>query len=284
MNTVPSLQTASLPLTPAPADHKTGVLRLWPAVVVVGFFWAFYFSIDYIEMSMFIRFISRWAVEGLVFLTFVAWWLAFSRARWFDRLLPVVVMIGGALVAGALADKKSLGSMGLLGVFMAGLPFVLTVWIAWLALSNRLVQLSPAVQRIGLCVLILLTWGYFDLVRWEGLDGGQHSKFAWRWSKTSEDEFLAQHNSASPNGATNSTQAASASTALQAKPTDWVEFRGPDRNSQVHGVKLATDWEKQPPKQLWRRRVGPAWSSVIVIDGRLFTQEQARRSRSHGML
>ena len=78
--------------TPNSALRK---LRLWPAIVIVGFFWAFYFSIDHIEMSMFVRFISRWSVEGLVLLSFVAWWLAFSRARWFDRLLPVVVMIGG---------------------------------------------------------------------------------------------------------------------------------------------------------------------------------------------
>ncbi len=199
MNTaVPLVQTASSPSAPAPTDRKTGVLRLWPAIVVVGIFWVFYFSIDYVEMSMFVRFISRWTVEGLAFLTFVAWWLAFSRARWFDRLLPVAVLIGGALAAGALADPKSLGSMGLLGVFMAGLPFVLTVWIVWLAISNRLLKLSPAVQRIGLCILILLTWGYFDLVRWEGLDGGQHSKFAWRWSPTSEDEFLAQRTQPAP--------------------------------------------------------------------------------------
>ena len=39
-------------------------------------------------------------------------------------------------------------------------------------------------------------------------------------------------------------------------------------------VRIAADWNYNPPKQLWRQRVGPAWSSVIVIGDRLFTQEQ----------
>ena len=171
--------------------------------------------------------------------------------------------------------------MGFLGVFMAGLPFVLTGWLVWVAISDRLLRLSPAVQRIGLCLLILLTWGYYDLVRWEGIDGGQHSAFAWRWSPTSEDKFLAEHHAESSNAIASNASAADSGKAvavpngtLHMLPTDWPEFRGRERNNQVHGVKLATDWQKQPPKQLWRHRIGPGWSSVIVIDGKLLTQEQ----------
>ena len=37
---------------------------------------------------------------------------------------------------------------------------------------------------------------------------------------------------------------------------------------------IATDWDQNPPKEVWRRRVGPGWSSFAVVDGRLFTQEQ----------
>src|SRR5262249_31642408 len=51
-------------------------------------------------------------------------------------------------------------------------------------------------------------------------------------------------------------------------------FRGPDRDGVIHGVTIDTNWDTAPPKRLWRRRVGPAWSSVIVIGDRLFTQEQ----------
>jgi outer membrane protein assembly factor BamB len=61
---------------------------------------------------------------------------------------------------------------------------------------------------------------------------------------------------------------------LRLQPGDWPEFRGPGRDDQIHGLKLATDWTATPPKQIWKQRVGPAWSSVSIVDGRLFTQEQ----------
>jgi outer membrane protein assembly factor BamB len=39
-------------------------------------------------------------------------------------------------------------------------------------------------------------------------------------------------------------------------------------------VRIATDWNQSPPTVLWRERVGPAWSSMAVVDGFVFTQEQ----------
>jgi outer membrane protein assembly factor BamB len=39
-------------------------------------------------------------------------------------------------------------------------------------------------------------------------------------------------------------------------------------------VRIGTDWAKTPPKLLWKERVGPAWSSTIVVGDRVFTQEQ----------
>ncbi len=41
------------------------------------------------------------------------------------------------------------------------------------------------------------------------------------------------------------------------------------------GVEVSTSWNARPPKLVWRQRIGPAWSSMLVIGGRLFTQEQA---------
>lgn len=274
VSTAPQNQPSTSPASNPANTGATRIIRLWPAVIFVALFWVFHYASDYVEMSMFMRFVTRFAVLGIVLLGFVAWWMFFSRARWSDRLLALVVFIGGALITGALADKQTLGSVGILGVFVAGLPFVATIWLAWLAISNRWLHLSPTVQRVGLCFLILATWGCFDLVRWEGLDGGQHSAFAWRWSKTSEQSFLAEHHQKNISGASQNQSTETSNTQLTIRPDDWVEFRGAQRNGQIHGLKLATDWEHQPPKRLWRQKVGPAWSSVIVIDGLLFTQEQ----------
>ena len=35
-----------------------------------------------------------------------------------------------------------------------------------------------------------------------------------------------------------------------------------------------SDWQSARPRLRWQQRVGPGWSSVVVIGDRLFTQEQ----------
>ena len=53
-----------------------------------------------------------------------------------------------------------------------------------------------------------------------------------------------------------------------------ARFPRPERDGIVRGVHIATDWSASPPKELWRRPIGPGWSSFSVHGDVFYTQEQ----------
>ncbi len=193
------------------------------------------------------------------------WWLLASRIRWTARLLVVGIFLG----VGGLTVLVGGAGFPMMAVLMYALPTVTSVWVGWLLLT---IYLPWPRRYAGLLVLIVLAWGYFMLVRVDGIDGGMAATIRWRWIPTAEEKFLAESQRA--NRKTDVAANVRAVKELVIEPGDWPEFRGPARDGQLANVEIATDWNEHPPHELWRHRVGPGWSSFAVIGKRLYTQEQ----------
>jgi outer membrane protein assembly factor BamB len=55
---------------------------------------------------------------------------------------------------------------------------------------------------------------------------------------------------------------------------DFPGFLGPQRSEAVDHVKLARNWTDQPPKLVWRQKIGAGWSAFAVVNGHAVTMEQ----------
>jgi outer membrane protein assembly factor BamB len=241
-------------------------LRLWPAVVLVAVLWLLVNLPKMVELEVSFQimalFMGPMVIGGLL----VLWWLFASRIAWSDRLLGLAYLVG--VGAGAFfLFHPSLAALQIMALTIYALPWVMTAWVGWLLVSS---YLNTPVRRIGFLVVILATWGYFDLIKLNGMNGSFHADFLWRWQQTPEERNeteIAQR------------MAAASLDSKDAKPVkagkgDWPCFRGENRDSRLVGVVIDTDWKANPPKKLWSRPVGPSWSSFAVVGDNLYTQEQ----------
>ncbi len=223
-------------------------------------------------------------VGGLLVLL---WWAFFSRwphaERWGALALIIIALMATRRV---LDPSIATGMMGMMFIGYA-IPVVCLALVAGAVTGHRL---AAGARRITLAAVILAGCGIFALLRTEGVTLAGHSEFAWRWAKTSEEKLLARADTEPPPAPSTPVSAASPvkeespATAVASPPklpraatptvAPWPGFRGPHRDSIITGLRIKTDWTSSPPVQLWRRPVGPGWSSFAVGDGLLYTQEQ----------
>jgi len=235
-------------------------LRLWPGVVLAVLLLLVRYVIPVVAPALMLY----GALGGVVgALLIVLWWLFLSRARWFERLGAVALMIGGLFASSRVIDKSIAGgAMGMLLPIMA-IPVLGLAFVAWAVATRRL---SDGLRRVTMVVAILLACGVWTLVRTGGFSGDFKNDFHWRWTKTPEEQLLAQ------TGREPITRPQPAAAAKSG--ADWPGFRGPGRDGIVHGLRIKTDWTASPPVQMWLQPIGPAWSSFAVGGDLFYTQEQ----------
>ena len=240
-------------------------LRLWPALIFIALQWTGLLVPRLVAPGTMYQFYGMMLGPLVGTVGLLLWWLFASRIRWWDRLLGLVAFAAVAAIAYSFFDP----SMNMFGVFFVVLPIATTVLIGWLFITPFL---SWRVRRVGLLVLLVLTWGYHTQVRFDGVTGTFSSVLTYRWTETAAEKH--QADVAAGKFGTAAVAAAPAAKPLVLQAGDWPGFRGPNRDSKLTGVKIDTDWAKNPPKLIWRHRVGPGWSSFTVVGKNLFTQEQ----------
>ena len=247
--------------TTAPVGESSSnpPLRLWPGVLAVVVQWVLKLGVPIVAPAAAIFGMLGALALGIVV---VLWWLFASRAAWSERLLGVGLMVVSLLVA-RLFLHESLASLGM-GViyFVQAVPLLSLAFVTWAVVTRNS---SLSFRRLTMAATILLACGFWVLFRTDGMDGAASADFSFRWTPSAEEKLLDQE----------ATRLATAAVSgLEAGEAEWPGFRGPARDGVVRGVKLATDWEQTPPRELWRRAIGPGWSSFAVAGDLLYTQEQ----------
>ena len=263
-------------------------LRLWPGIVAVVIQWIF-------------RLVVKAAVPGIkgfgyavmgslaLAIVLVIWWAFFSRARRWERFGALALIVAAFGVTWLLKHD----SMWLPWLFAYAIPILSLAFVAWAVATSRL---PDRVRHATMVATILIgTFGWL-LARQDGINGDHNATFGWRWRASSEERLLAQTGeertstpasatapvtpattAASPSPSASpeaSKQPATPATPITEKRAEWPGFRGPKRDGVVRGVKIKTDWTSSPPVQLWKRPVGPGWSSFAVSGDLIYTQEQ----------
>src|SRR6185369_11758989 len=228
-------------------------LRVWPGLIVVLLQWVGWFVAPAIFPQATIVALLAGVIGGLAILI---WWLVFSRAPWFERIAALVLIVLALIGTKRLVHESIAGgAMGML-LYVLAIPVFSMGLVLWAIITRRF---SGSKRRLAFVPMVVLCCGVFMVLRTGGLTAEFNNDLHWRWSKTPEQALMAQASDA---------PVVSNASATTSTESGWSGFRGPQRDGTVHGVRIKTDWTASPPVELWRRPIGPAWSSFAVQNGR----------------
>jgi outer membrane protein assembly factor BamB len=153
--------------------------------------------------------------------------------------------------------------IGLLTALLLGLWYIFFTGLPW---GRRLVLVL-----ISTSCLAGIFFGLKRFTRMEGSIGGSGiPRLVWKGSP--KREGATRSLMLKPEAASPSRPAGTAQVPEGAFP----QFLGPDRSGVLPNSPLQCDWDRSPPKTLWRQPIGLGWSAFAVSGQHAVTQEQRR--------
>ncbi|HAW31915.1 MAG TPA: alcohol dehydrogenase [Planctomycetaceae bacterium] len=256
------------PVEPAAREETSAVselqpLRIWPPILLlIGMvvtrmapLWMDSDSVLPVMLAVF----GPLVCGGLI----LVWWVLASRATWKEKLsgLVITLLAGGVTLALIDPTMKGPGVMLVTGPMGMGLFGIAALLVSRVRSAKRTVFIV-ACSVLGFCFSLLL--------RAEGMWGDYNMVLAWRSTPTVEERMLSKAD-AVPADASALTAAELESALVE---PEWPGFRGALRDSVLTGVSLDADWNADVGTPLWKKSVGPGWSSFVVAGPLLITQEQ----------
>lgn len=259
----------SIPVQSPPVENPMKPWRLWIPLLLLPLMLVARFVPDLIQDPP----ANIWMVSAfgpvLVSLLILLWLLLVSRARWWERLLGVIGIVLITAVVLGLSDAS-----------FRGPPFmVMTIplTVGGFALGAIAFGRTLSKQRVWHSLAVAAALGSVcALLKTDGAWGNFKFGLSWRWQETAEDHFLATRSETQP---ARQQLMDDAEAAAFFQP-EWPHLRGPNFDGATHGLRFSDDWKANPPQELWRTAVGPAWSSFAVAGRYLVTQEQRGQSES----
>jgi outer membrane protein assembly factor BamB len=240
------------------------------------------------------------------------WWMFFSRARWSERLGAIILTIVAVFATRPMVHESIRGGMMGMMVFFYAVPILGLALVVWAVATRRLADGARRVALVAAILLACAPWMFVRTAGIFG--GGSEFHWRWTEtpeqrllaqesdeppldsarggpglppstapaetpkppvdSTRGEPPTSAPGKPGAPREAPALATTEPATPAVAKIPSEWPGFRGRERDSIIRGVQIKTDWSVSPPVELWRRPIGPGWSSFAVHGDLLYTQEQ----------
>src|SRR5262245_409654 len=140
-------------------------LRVWPGAVLVIVQWLAWLALPFVLPE---KILVAILVTTLCALGVVLWWLIFSRARWYERVGALILMVLGVIVTKRIVHVSiATGSFGFLMYFMA-IPVMSLALVASAVISRRF---PVGTRRAVIAGAIVIGCLAFTLIRTGGASG-----------------------------------------------------------------------------------------------------------------